>query len=246
MSEMRKLVILVVSSLWFVASHAADVGGAKFDEQMSKQQNIYQGRGEQRDAGYTVDRALNAYAEVLPSGFDRELADLGPSDRWLDIGAGRAQAVLDYYSHSYDLLHFEGKEKRGTKAQAVAMSIEDRRTPLWQQTAATLGNNQIQYLSGRRLREYSSEELGRFRLITDVLGGFSYTENLSLFMEKVLGLLEVNGNFFTVLQDVHRQDGTNRPFYEGSPFLTEIANTDGSEMKVCAWLKRIACTEVIC
>ena len=40
---------------------------------------------------------------------------------------------------------------------------------------------------GKRLREYSPEEIGQFQVITDVMGGFSYTQDLSLFMEKTLG-----------------------------------------------------------
>ena len=242
----RTVVLLVLSTLWLAASHAANPGSAKFDEEVSKQENIYRSDGEKVVEGYTVDRSLLVYTDGLSSQFDSALAKLGPTDRWLDIGAGKGHAILDYYTPGYDLRHLEGQERRGTKAQAVAISIEDRRTPLWQQTAASLGVNQIQYLSGRRLREYSSEELGQFQVITDVMGGFSYTTNLSLFVEQVLGLLELNGSFFTVLQDVYREDGTNRPFYAGSPFLTEIANADGSEMKVCSWLKRIACAEVTC
>ena len=242
MVEIRAVVLLFLPILWLAASHAQDLSPT-FKEEISKQEGIYRGDGEQPVAGYTVDRGLSLYTDGLASDFDSALAKLGPTDRWLDIGAGKAQAILDYYAPTYDATRFK---QRGTKAQAVAMSIEDRRTSLWQQAAASLGLNQIQYLFGKRLREYSSEELGRFQVITDVIGGFSYTENLSLFMEKVLGLLELNGSFFTVLQDVHREDGTNRPFYSGSPFLTEIINPDGTEMKVCTWLKRISCVEVTC
>ena len=65
-------------------------------------------------------------------------------------------------------------------------------------------------------------------------------------MEKVLGFLDLNGSFFTLLQDVHSEGGTNRPFYPGAGFLTQIANPDGSEMKMCAWLKSISCVEVTC
>ena len=130
--------------------------------------------------------------------------------------------------------------------QAVAISIEDRRTPLWQQTAARVGDTQIRYLFGKRFGSYSSDELGRFQLITDVMGGFSYTDNISRFMERVLGVLAPNGTFFTVLQDIRREDGSNAPFYAGAPFLTEIVNSDGSEMKVCSWLKRITCVQVTC
>ena len=126
------------------------------------------------------------------------------------------------------------------------MSIEDRRTARWHETAASLEANQIRYLAGRRLREYSLDEVGRFQLITDVIGGFSYTQYLSLFMEKVLGLLEANGNFYTTLLDVLPENETNRTSYPDTLFLTEIENADGSGVRVCSWLKSIACVEVTC
>jgi len=240
------VVLLILQPLWLEASHSGAPGGPQFNEELSKQEGIYHSRGVQVPEGYTIDRSLLSYTLNLSSEFDRALANLGPKDRWLDIGAGTGRAILDYYTTRYDVMHVEGRERRGNKAQAVAISIEDRRTPLWQENAASLGANQIQYFFGRRLREYSLEELGRFQVITDVLGGFSYTEDLSLFMEKVLGFLELNGSFHTLLQDVHSEDGTNKPHYAGSPYLTEIANADGSEVKVCSWLKSITCVEVAC
>jgi hypothetical protein len=240
------VVLLVLQTLCLEQSHSADAGSPQFNEELEKQEQIYQSRGEQKPEGYVIDRSLLSYIYTLSSGFDRSLANLGPKDRWLDIGAGRGQAILDYFAERFDAMYADRRERRGGKARAVAISIEDRRTPLWHQAAASLGANQIRYLSGRRLREYSSEELGKFQVITDVTGGFSYTQNLSLFVEKVLGILELNGSFYTVLQDAHSADGANTPYYEGSPFLTEIANADGSEVKVCAWLKSIACVEVAC
>lgn len=242
----RIAVLLILQTLWLATAHAQNPGSPTFNEEASKQQSILYGEGARVTEGYTINRSLSVYADGLSSGFDPALANLGPKDRWLDIGAGQGQAILDYYAPDYDLMHPEGQEQRGGKAQAVAISIEDRRTPLWQQNAARLGANQIQYLINRRLREYSLEELGRFQVITDVIGGFSYTDNLSLFVEKVLGFLELKGSFFTVLQDVHFEDGTNKPYYAGSPFLTEIAKTDGSAVKVCSWLKSIACVDVTC
>jgi hypothetical protein len=242
----RIVVLLILQTLWMGTSHSGEPGSPKFNEEVSKQESILHSQGERVTEGYTINRSLADYTDGLSSEFDRSLANLGPKDRWLDIGAGQGQAILDYYAPDYDLMHLDGWERRGKKAQAVAISIEDRRTPLWQQNAASLGANQIQYLTNKRLREYSSEELGQFQVITDVIGGFSYTENLSLFVEKALGFLELNGNFYTVLQDVHPEDGTSRPFYAGSPYLTEIANADGSEVKVCSWLKSISCVEVTC
>jgi len=238
--------LLALQALWPGAAHAQLSINPKLAEELAKQESIYQGKGEQRPEGYVIDRSLLAYTFTLSPGFDNSLADLGPADRWLDIGAGQGQAVLDYYAPRYDSMHWEGRERRGKKARAVAMSIEDRRTPLWQQTAASLEEGKIQYLFGKRLREYTREELGRFQLITDVIGGFSYAVDLSLFIEKTLALLTVNGNFYTLLQDVQSEDGTNRPHYAGATYLTEITKADGSKLRVCPWLKTISCVEVTC
>ena len=257
-TALRLIVLLVFQTLCLATVHAqrgaspkpaADPRPAadpKITEQIKKQEAIYQGKGEQLLEGYVIDRSLLSYATTLSPEFDHSLASLGPNDRWLDIGAGMGLAILDYYTPRYDSMHPEGRERRGKKARAVAISIEDRRTPLWQETAAGLEENQIQYLFSRRLREYSLKELGRFQVITDVIGGFSYTTDLSLFMEKTLGFLEVNGSFFTLLQDVHSEAGTNKPHYANSPYLTEITAGDGSKMKVCSWLKSISCVEVSC
>jgi SAM-dependent methyltransferase len=238
--------LLLLPILWLQAAQAADPGGSRFIEEVSKQEKIYQSRGDRVPEGYITDRSLLSYAHTLSSGFDRALADLGPQDRWLDIGAGEGQAILDYFTSRYDLMHAEGQARRGKKARAVAISIEDRRTPLWQQEAARLGENKIQYFQNKRLRDYSPQELGRFQLITDVTGGFSYTTDLSLFMEKVLGFLKLNGSFYTVLVDVRPDAGTGRPFFAEASFLTEIKKADGSDVKVCSWLKSITCVEVAC
>lgn len=240
------VVLLVLQTLWLEAARSQQPGSPTIDEEIKKQDAIYQSRGEKVPSGYVVDRALLSYASSLPAGFERSLADLGPGDRWLDIGAGEGNAVLDYYTPLYDAMHWEGRERRGKKAQAVAMSIEDRRTPRWQETAASLEPKQIQYLFGRRLREYSSEELGRFQLITDHLGGFSYTRDLSVFMEKVLGFLELNGNFFTLLLDVRTEAKADPALYKDLLLLTEIENADGSDVSVCSWLKSITCVQVAC
>ncbi len=242
----RLFSLLVLQVLLLEPTHSQLAGSSPISKEVSKQEDIYQSRGEKVPEGYVVDRSLLAYTFILSSAFDRSLANLGPTDRWLDIGAGQGQAILDYYAPRYDSMHMEGRERRGKKAQSVAISIEDRRTPSWHQTAASLEANKIRYLFGKRLREYSLEELGKFQVISDLLGGFSYTTSLSLFMENALVLLELNGNFYTVLLDVHAENGVNRRSASDSPFLTTLADTDGSELKVCSWLKRITCVEVTC
>lgn len=236
---MRMVALLACHALCLGTAHSQVNSSHPLSEEISRQDHIYWSYGGQTREGYTVDRGLAEYSNVLPFDFSRALENLGPKDRWLDIGAGEGQAILDYFGP-------EGWEQRGRKAEAVALSIEDRRTPRWQQTAATVESNRLRYLYNRRLREYSVEELGLFQVITDVIGGFSYTEDLSQFVEKVLGFLELNGTFFTVLQDVRPEAGTGKPHYAGSAYLTEITSADGSEGRVCTWLKSITCVVVSC
>ncbi len=227
-------------------SVAQKPGGAALSKEISEQGKIYQSRGDAVPAEYVIDRSLLSYAISLLPGFDRSLADLGPAQRWLDIGAGEGQAILDYYAPRYDAMHKEGQERRGSKARAVGVSIEDRRMPEWHQTAAQLEPGKISYFFGKTLSEYSADELGKFDLATDVYGGFSYTPRLSRFMEKALSLLEVNGVFYTLLIDVHPETWPGRPARPHTGFQTAIVNPDGSELKICSWLKRIACVEVQC
>ena len=242
----RMIVLLILQTLWLGISHSADIASPKIDEEMLKQQEIYKSEGEKRPEGYVINRSLSDYLDALSPGFGRALAKLGPNDRWLDIGAGEGQAILDYYNRSDVLGNSQTPERSGTKARAVAISIEDRRQPLWYSTAAGLETNQIQYFFNKRMRDYSIDVLGKFQVITDLLGGFSYTDQLSSFTEKVLLLLDLKGSFYTLLQDVKSEGGTNKPYYENSPYLTEIASADGSEVKVCSWLKSITCVEVTC
>ena len=215
----------------------------RIDEEFAKQEKIFRSRGADVPRGYVTSRTLSAYVELLPSGFSDALRKLRSDDRWLDIGAGGGQAILDYYAPEYDAAPCENCAPPG-KAHAVALSIEDRRTDQWQQQASTLGGNGIQYLVGKRLREYSGEELGRFRLITDVYGGFSYTENLSLFLERVLGLLDIGGGFYTLVASVRLEDGKDDP--AKTWYLTELVDAAGRDVKVCSWLKNVTCTKVTC
>jgi len=240
------IALLCLQNLSTAPAWSAEPESTKLEVERVKQELIFKSKQQQVLDNYTTGRSLLEYADGLPPGFGAALANLGPKDRWLDIGAGEGRAILDYYTQDYDLRHPAGRDRRGKKAQAIAISIEDRRTPLWHQTAARLEPNQIRYFFDKRFRNYSIPELGKFQVITDLLGGFSYTEDIALFMERALGFLESNGTFYTLLQDVNSEAGTNPPYYANSPYLTRIENASKADVKVCTWLKRISCVEVAC
>lgn len=215
----------------------------RLDEEISKQDKIYQRRGSDVPRGYVTNRGLTNYAELLPAGFCAALGKLGSSDRWLDIGAGSGQAILDYYAPEAGAASGEKCAGPGAKARAVAMSIEERQTDKWRERAASLGSDRIRYLTGKRLRQYSIEELGKFQIITDVFGGFTYTEDLSQFVDKVLSLLEVGGAFYTLLPGVHLENDKDKL---GILYLTELEDPAGRPDKVCSWLKKTSCVKVSC
>jgi hypothetical protein len=237
------LIVIVVQTLGLGIGWPQEPAPLRLDEEIDKQEKIYRSQGADIPSGYITYRALSDYAELLPSGFCDALGGLGSSDRWLDVGAGDGQAILDYYAAVDDGALTTNCVRASGKASAVAVSIEDRRTDKWRQQAASLGDGHLRYLSGKRLRQYSSEELGKFHIITDVYGGFSYTEDLSLFLEKVLSLLEINGSFYTVVQNVHLEGGISS-LNDG--FQTELVDAGGRDVKVCSWLKKTTCVKVVC
>jgi hypothetical protein len=232
-------VVIVMAVQSFGADWAQEPVQPRIDEEFIKQEKIYRRRGA---GSYTTNRGLSDYAEVLPAGFCDALGKLGNSDRWLDIGAGEGRAMLDYYAAQVDAT---GEECGGSgpKARVVAMSIEDRRTDTWKQQAASLGDDRLRYLFSKRLRQYSPEELGRFQIITDVYGGFTYTEHLSRFIERVLSLLQIGGAFYTVLSSVHLENGKNKL---GTWYRTELVDAASRPVTVCSWLKQTTCTKVSC
>src|SRR5215470_16261614 len=242
-AEMRLAILIVLQALGLGACSTQEHAQPRFDEEITKQEKIYRSRGADVPGGYVTGRGLADYAELLPSGFCDALGRLRSSDQWLDIGAGEGQAILDYYAPEDNAAPAGNCARPRGQARAVAMSIEDRRTDKWQQQAASLGAEHIRYLSGKRLRQYSREELGKFQIITDVYGGFSYTEDLSLFLEKVLSFLDVGGVFYTMVQSVQLEDGKDKP---STWYQTELVDAAGRDVKVCSWLKKTTCVNVGC
>lgn len=235
--------VIVMQPLELKAGGTEEPVQPRIDEEFAKQEKIYHRRGDEVSGGYVTNRGLSNYAEVLPADFCDALGSLGSSDRWLDIGAGEGQAILDYYAPRDDAAPAEKCGGSGPKARAVAISIEDRRTDKWRRQVARQGDDRLRYLSGKRLGQYSREELGKFQIITDVFGGFTYSANLSRFLERVLSFLEIGGSFYTVVPSVHLEDGKDKL---GTWYRTELVDAASRPITVCSWLRQTTCTKVTC
>jgi len=148
----RIVVVFVLQALWPGMSHSEEPASPKINEELSKQEAIYRSTENKCLRVIPSTDRLRCTPKVCPPISTTHWQALAPKiDGWILEQAG-ARPYWITTPPDYDLAHPEGQERRGGKAHAVAMSIEDRRTPLWQQNAAGLGANQIQYLFNRRLR----------------------------------------------------------------------------------------------
>lgn len=238
-----RLLLATLLSAWTLSLQVRAADPA-FDIEASRQQSIYHSRGDIRPEGYVIDRGLSAYVSALIPGFESAVRNLGPEDRWLDIGAGRGQAMIDYHAAANN---DAGNTAPRRKAATVALSIEDRRTEAWHRVAAGVEPGRMRYLFNKPLRDFTTGELGGpFQLVSDVIGGFSYTDNLTRFMERVLEVLAVNGSFYTLQQDAMSARGDNKPHYAHAGFTTRILDDGNRDTSICAWLRQISCVEVSC
>ena len=101
-ARLAVLIVIVVQALWLRAVWPQELAPPPIDEEIAKQEKIFQRRGADVPRGYVTGRGLSDYAELLPAGFCDALGKLGRPDRWLDIGAGDGQAILDYYAPEGD------------------------------------------------------------------------------------------------------------------------------------------------
>lgn len=113
--------------------------------------------------------------------FETFLDHLTSQDRWLDAGAGRAKAQIEYL------------EKRKLEAkdslQMVALAFKK---PWFTQVP----KENFKYISGSYFEDIPDYQLGLFSVITDYFGPFSYSKNPVAVLNKYLRLLKAGGKIF--------------------------------------------------
>jgi hypothetical protein len=126
---------------------------------------------------FTTSRGLSEYNSRFAI-LDR-LNQMTRQHRWLDAGAGRAKAQLDFLKLR--------QQNQQDSPELVALSVERP----WFTVAK---KKFFKYLSGRKLEDYTLSELGKFDLITDYLGPFSYAENAVQILNIYMNVLNVGGS----------------------------------------------------
>src|SRR6185436_6214203 len=95
-------IVILLQALGIGAGWSQEPAQPRIEDEIAKQEKIYGSRGADVPTGYVTNRGLSDYAGLLPSGFCDALGRLGGLHRWLDIGAGDGQAILDYFGGTDD------------------------------------------------------------------------------------------------------------------------------------------------
>ena len=131
-----------------------------------------------------------SYQGSLSRNFVSFLRDIGPGGRWLDVGAGRARAMLQYLQDA----------RFPIKAQLTAVVLDhpaNSYVPDIRRIDPT-----FRYFEGQRFEDIEQSELGRFEVITDVFGPGSVAPDAYRVIMHELNVLEVGtGVLFLNLQD---------------------------------------------
>lgn len=127
---------------------------------------------------FVTSRHLGEYYNILPKAFYDRVQKLTKNDHWIDLGAGKANAQLDYIQRHKD-------KTNSPKLTAIAYKL-DR----WFKPSNHKGRFEI--IEGE-FEKMNLNHLPKAKLISDVFGVFAYSKDLSTSLQKSIDLLAVGG-----------------------------------------------------
>lgn len=136
---------------------------------------------------FVTNRGLNEYSWEFTNqksgglSFKDKVKSLKSGARWLDAGAGRANAQLELLA---TIPNFDDSP------ELVAVAVKK---PFFVKLPKT---NKMSYLSGRFLEDITDAELGSFDIITDFFGPTSYAKDSIEIVNKYLRLIRSHGDIF--------------------------------------------------
>lgn len=160
-----------------------------------------------RKNDFTTTRDLSDYIHNLHPDFVSSLKKLKSDQHWIDLGAGKAIALIDYL-RSFDHI------LEAPQTTAVAFKL-DR----WFKPPSYQGKLQV------REGAFEAHETPNWKkadVITDVMGVISYTRDLSTTLQKVFDLLNVHGELYLEFAPAVTRVKVDGASYKLQEFLERI------------------------
>lgn len=139
---------------------------------------------------FVTSRGMNEYSAEFTNhkstdlSFREKVNRLGPRGRWLDAGAGRANAQREF---------LETVPNFNDAPELVALAYKK---PFF---VGIPKGSKMKYLSGRMIEEIPDQELGTFDIISDYFGPTSYAKDSISVMNKYLRMIRDQGEIFISL-----------------------------------------------
>ncbi|MFC1853612.1 hypothetical protein ACFL27_25795 [candidate division CSSED10-310 bacterium] len=165
-----------------------------------------------RQNSYTIDRNLLDYKLILGPEFIEFLTSLGLEHHWIDSGAGRARAMIDYVQDDFF----------SPQARVTALDSNTPEPHYLAELEKKFSSPGFRYLSGQRIENRHLDEVGCADLITDVYGPLQYSSTMDQVLERYATLLKPEGEIWTV-----------------QPVITFIYDRQNKEIRFQDWLKYV-------
>lgn len=186
-----------------------------------------------------TDRRLMDYLARLPSEFADELLGLGAEDHWIDMGSGDGLAIAEYTGELPQDSFVPGYYRRDESRIQGVFDALARKEPASRARATGITHSLKQslifisaarFLTGRLLEDIPHEEIGRGRIITDVMGIFAYAAHKDEVLARFLDLLDENGSIYIDFGNMHFDPGL---------LASKVTKEDGTELSLLEWLGSI-------
>lgn len=156
---------------------------------------------------FVTGRGLYEYKDLLPQDFPQVLASLRADQHWIDLGAGKAKAQIEY------IKSFRRHEE-AAQLTAVAYKL-DR----WFRPGTYDGKLEIQEGA---FEAQPTSSWKKADLVTDIFGVISYTHDMQGSLQKVFDLMTTGGHLYIAVTPYATQFKTQGRYLPMIDFLATI------------------------
>lgn len=130
---------------------------------------------------FTTDRNYGEYLQYTHPDFKKDMLQLRSDQHWIDLGAGKAQALVDFLSQFKNL-------QQAPSVTAVCYKL-DR----WFRLPNFSGKLQVHE---GMFEDMAVAHWRKADIITDIFGVLSYTEDMTASLQQVFSILNKNGHLY--------------------------------------------------